>query len=142
MVKLILTLSNIQLFMSTKWSRSTCFYRIIWFTSKLHVYARPAKSGKWRKCHSQKFLDYAEFANVNSMKQRIYMFFFSADFWIFWEILNIVEIFHWKLQQNKGSFYLLKSFVHRIYNIKVIFNFIYKKQKQNKKTLLLWLVLS
>ena len=66
---------------------------------------RPAKSGKWRKCYLRKF------SNVNSTKQRIYMLFLqTSGFFFIKEILDFVETFHWKLEQNRGSFLLCRSF--------------------------------
>ena len=69
------------------------------------VVDRPARSGKWRECHSRNFFNYAEICQhkLNKTKE---VYAFSAYFWIFSEILDFVEIFHWKLQQNKGSFWM------------------------------------
>ena len=82
-------------------------------------YFRPAKSGEWRKCHLQNFLDYAEICQhkLNKTKE-IYAFFlknsgYFGKFLILWksfignynktrEAFDCVEVFSQNLQ-HKGD---------------------------------------
>ena len=99
---------------------------LICIQSEVSIPHRPAKRGKWRKCHLQKLLVCAEVSQHEHDKKREYML-ISADFWILFKIHGLVEITITTNIRKRSldfrqfcflfNFLTVHRFFHRTYNM-------------------------